>query len=139
MFALFKATQLNRELRKGVAVVEFAVTLPILTLVVLGSVEATTMIFNKQSLEITAYEGARIALVPGSNAGNVEAACNQILVGRRIQEATITVVPADFDNQPYGTPIRVQVDAPSNKNCVFAPWFYSGKILTADVTMMKEF
>ncbi len=125
--------------RRGAAIVELAVTLPVFVLIVLASVEASSMIFLKQSLEITAYEGARIAIVPGSNQGNVLAGCGQILSARRVVVDSIVVTPHDFDKKPYGTPIRVEVTAKCGANSVISPWFYVSKSISADVTMMKEY
>ena len=134
-----KTGALARRLRhRGAALVEMAVILPVFVLIVLATIEATSMIFLRQTLEIAAYEGARVALVPGSDAGNVVAGCNQILDARGVAGTTITVSPSDFDSQPYGTPIRVEVTADCSANSVVSPWFYVGRSTTADVTMMKE-
>lgn len=124
--------------RSGVAAVELAVTLPLLTLITLGTIEATRMIFLRQALLVAAHEGARIALVRSTNIGNVTAASNQVLTDRRIVGGTVTVTPSDFDTQPYGTFIRVQVSAPCSGNSAFAPWFYAGRTLVGQVEMMKE-
>jgi hypothetical protein len=40
---------------------------------------------------------------------------------------------------PYGTLIQVRVTAPCNSNSPFSPWFYGGRSLTGEVTLMKEF
>lgn len=45
--------------RRGTSVVEFAVCMPLIMLIVLGAIEATSMIFLKQSLQAAAYEGSR--------------------------------------------------------------------------------
>lgn len=129
----------HRHHRCGAAIVEMAMTLPVFALIVLASIEASSMIFLKQSLEITAYEGARIAIVPGSNSGNVLAGCQQILLARGVVVDSIAVAPSDFDRQPYGTPIRVEVTAKCVDNSLTSAWFYVGKSISADVTMMKEY
>ena len=54
----------RRASRKGTATVEFAVCLPVLVTIVLGSIEATNAIFLKQHLTAAAYEGARKATTP---------------------------------------------------------------------------
>ncbi len=130
---------LNSRNRQGVAIVEMAVTLPVLVLIVLGTIEASSMIFISQSCEIAAYEGARIAIVPGSTSGNVESGCLAILNARNVDSASVVVTPADFETHPYGTPIRVAVTADCAANALFSPWFYVGRSATADVTMMKEY
>ena len=50
--------------KQGAAAVEFAIVLPVFVLILLGSIETCTMIFLQQSLEMAAYEGARVAIVP---------------------------------------------------------------------------
>lgn len=127
------------EKRRAAAVVELALTLPVFVLIFLATIEATSMIFLKQSLEIAAYEGARIAIIPGSDSSNVNAGCTLLLDGRSVQADSITVIPNDFDSQPYGTVIRVQVTAQCSDNSAISPWFYSGRTLTSDVSMMKEY
>ncbi len=128
----------QKKRRAGGAAVELAVILPLLTLVTLGTIEATKMIFLKQSLLVAAFEGARTALVRSTNEGNVVAACNIVLANRRVKNAVVTVSPADFETQPYGTFIRVTVEAPCSDNCMFAPLFYGNKQFSESVEMMKE-
>ena len=124
--------------RRGAAIVELAMALPVFVLIVLGTIEATSMIFLRQSLEICAYEGARVALVPDSEEVNVRLACQEILNLRGIDAATIAVTPSNIPAQDYGTPITVQVTANCAANSLFPPWFYVGRTTSAEVTMMKE-
>lgn len=124
--------------RRGAAIVEFAVVLPVFVLIVLGTIETTSMIFLQQSLKIAAYESARVALVPGSDQGNVEAAANAILSSRGVVAPSVSVTPANFENSPYGTAIGVEVTVSCNQNSLVAPWIYQGRQLTTKVSMMKE-
>lgn len=126
-----------RQLR-GAVIVEMAVILPILMLILMGTLEATSMIFLKQSLKIAAYEGTRVALVPNSTFQEVEETTRDILAGRRVKSFTVQVIPADYQSQPYGTPITVKTTADCAENSVFSPWFHQGKSVTSEVTMMKE-
>ena len=50
--------QKARTKREGAAVVEFAVCLPLIVLIVLGTIEAGSLLFLKQTLVQAAYEGA---------------------------------------------------------------------------------
>jgi Flp pilus assembly protein TadG len=124
---------------RGAVAVETAVVMPVLVLVVLGTIEVCSMIFLQQSLEIAAYEGARAALVPKSKAGNVTFTTNQLLTARNVSSAAVSVTPANFDTLPYGTIITVSASAPCNANSVVPPMFFSGMTLTGNVEMMKEF
>lgn len=135
---------MNRNKRKstrvrfGAAVVEVAVVLPLFVIIILGTIEACSVIFLQQSLEVAAYEGARVSIVPRSNAGNVEAAASLQLEGRGIQDFSVTVVPSNFSTQPYGTFVRVQVSAPCNTNSLLFSTIYRSRTLTAEVEMMLE-
>ncbi|MFY7877734.1 MAG: TadE/TadG family type IV pilus assembly protein, partial [Pirellula sp.] len=52
--------------RNGAALIEFAVCLPVLMIMILGSMEASSAIFVKQALTTSAYEGIREAMRTGS-------------------------------------------------------------------------
>ena len=54
--------------RHGAATVEFAVVLPLLVLLVFGSVELTRGLMLRHSADNAAYEAARTAIVPGATA-----------------------------------------------------------------------
>ncbi|MEO2047664.1 MAG: TadE/TadG family type IV pilus assembly protein [Pirellulales bacterium] len=71
--------------RQGVAAAELAVCLPVLVLLVLAMIESCTMIFLKQSLTVTAYEGVRTVLQERAVAADVQKTCQQIFADRRVQ------------------------------------------------------
>ena len=83
--------------RKAGAVVELAVSLPLLLLLVMGSVEACTMIFLDHSLTVTAYEGIRVAVRYDSTNEMTLSRCEEIIEARRINGAVVEIVPDDCD------------------------------------------
>lgn len=117
---------------------ELAVCMPVIVLIVFGTIEICSMIFLTQSLRICAFEGARVALVPGSGAGNVAGSCQNFLNSRNIKGTTISVTPRNFDRQPYGTILNVSVTAECAANSFLPPWFYAGRQVTGEVHMMLE-
>jgi Flp pilus assembly protein TadG len=124
--------------RAGVAATELAVCMPVIVLIVLASIEACTMIFLQQSLSVAAYEGARVGLSPGAEAGDVTSQCQQILDDREVKGATIAVTPANIPGAAEGTWIAVETTAPFAKNSLVGGWLFGDRTLTADVQMMKE-
>jgi Flp pilus assembly protein TadG len=124
--------------RRGVAAVEAAIMLPLFVLIALGTIEACSMIFLKQTLQIGAYEGVRTALIQGSTDWDVQHHAQVILDGRGATGYTITVSPEPFQAQTYGTFLTVTVTAPCSSNSIFTPWFYGGRTITGSCTMMKE-
>ena len=129
----------NARGRRGIAVVELAIMLPVFVLILFATIEACTMIFLQQSLKIAAHEGVRAAVVPGSTATNATNMVLAFLAQRNVNGATITITPNNYTSQPYGTVLQVQVSAPCSANCIFPPIFYSGATVTGTSTMMKEF
>ena len=125
--------------RRGIAATEFAVCLPVLMVLIIGTIEACSMIYLKQSLSVAAYEGIRAAVAPGAVTSNVNSACNSILTARNVRGATITISPSNFDIQPPGSVISVRVSAPGSSNSIISGWFYDTLVVDGQATMMKEF
>jgi len=129
----------NRRRRLGVAAAELAVCLPIVVLLVVGTIEACSMVFLKQSLAVAAYEGARTAIIPGATKAQVETACKQILADRNVSGGQVTVKPSNIDALNPGDFVDVTVSAPCNTNSVVPNNFYRGRTLTSTASMMIEF
>jgi Flp pilus assembly protein TadG len=120
-------------------VVELAMLLPLLMVMLLGTIQVCSVIYRQQTLHIAAFEGCRVALVPRITRAQVDAAINQILTNRRVRNATITITPANFTTAAPRTLITVRVDAPAANNSLVAPGFFAGRTLSGFCTMMKEF
>lgn len=110
-----------------------------IVLLVLGTIEACSMIFLKQTLSIAAYEGARTAIIPGKTKADVTAACMQVLAERKVTGGTVTVKPSDIPALNPGDYVDVTVSAPCNVNSVVPNKFYRGRTLSAKASMMIEF
>ncbi len=57
----------NRTQRRGATTVEFAIVVPIIFTLFLGTIEMTRLNFIRHSAANAAYEGARKAIIPGSS------------------------------------------------------------------------
>ena len=80
--------------RRGAAAVEFAVCLPVVLLVVFGSIQAASMLFLRQATIQAAYEGVKVAIRgEGTDEGAREAA-QAVLDGRQLTGVTIDIRPA---------------------------------------------
>lgn len=128
----------NQARRSGVAAAEFAVCLPLLMILFIGTIEACTMIYLKQTLSVAAYEGIRTALQTAATDADVTAAANNILASRNVQGGTVTVSPGPVESQSVQTWLTVTVQAPAASNSVISS-FYSSQIISASATMMKEY
>ena len=128
-----------RPARRGTAATELAVCLPILLVLIIGTIEACSMVYLKQSLSVAAYEGVRVSVSPKGDTAAVVTAVNRILTARNVNSPTITVSPADFATQPAETWVSVRVSAPANANSIISGLFYDAIVVDGQGTMMKEF
>jgi Flp pilus assembly protein TadG len=125
--------------RKGAAVVELAIVLPLFLLIALGTIESCSMMYLSQNLHIAAYEGARASLVPKSITSDVTTAANRILTSRQVKSASIVISPSDFSSLEIGQNIQVTVSAPSDANSPILGMFFIGRTMSASCSMMKEY
>jgi Flp pilus assembly protein TadG len=125
--------------RRGTAVAEFAVCLPIIALFVFATIEACLMIYLKQTCTIAAYEGSRTALLPGALASDVTADVNQILADRNVQGGGVVVTPINIETLAVGNYMKVEITAPCEQNTLLGTWFYAGRNVSGAAEVMKEF
>ena len=124
--------------RRGVAAVEFAVCLPVLAMLVFGSLEACTMIFVDQTLSIASYEGIRVAIQKDATSADVIRRCKDILTSRNINGAKVDLQPTNVSGLSPGTDVTVTVSAPCDSNSLIPPWFFGGRTLESQTMMVKE-
>jgi hypothetical protein len=104
---------------------------------ILGSIEACTMVFVKQSLHIAAYEGSRRAIRYDGTDALVTARCEEILDERDIEGATIELTPTNVEDLARGQDLTLRITAPVRENSVMQFRFFRGN-LQAETTMVKE-
>jgi len=124
--------------RSGIACVEFAFVLPVLLILVLGTIEVCQRIFLRQSAVIVAYEGARLAARSTSSNADVLLRCQTMLTQRRVIGATVTVTPADMLSQPPGTQVRIRVEVPWANNSPTRFVLKDQGLVTVDAYMLRE-
>ena len=137
--SLQRTRQSDTRNRRGVAAVEFAVCLPIIAVLVIGTIEACSMVYLKQSVTISAYEGIRTAIAAGATESDVRTTCQNILDARKVDGATITISPSSWESAAQRSWITVKVTAPGGNNTAITGWFYDTLVVDGEATMMKEF
>lgn len=68
---------LGRERTRGQSLVEFALTLPLLIVLILGLVDVGRLVYQSSTLSQAAREGARVATVQAYWVGRNDTGCNQ--------------------------------------------------------------
>jgi Flp pilus assembly protein TadG len=126
--------------RTAAAVVELAVTLPVLLLVTFGTLEVCNRLFLRQTAAVAAYEGARLAARRTITQDQVQTRCMSLLLGRRIVNGQVVITPSGsgLTSLATGGQLTVRVTIPIAGNTpvsyVFAP---TGSI-TATAVMLRE-
>ena len=140
-----------KHLRRGAALVEMALVLPIFLMVVLGIVEFGRAMMVSQLVTNAAREGARLAIVGGSTNSDVQNAINSFLaesvnVGSGDVTTTITITPASGNPNPNNQIassntrdlISVRVSVPFSKVSFIPGDFLEGKSLVGRASMRRE-
>ncbi len=128
----------NGLLRRGAAVVEFAVCLPLIVLIVFGGIEAASMLFLRQTLVQAAYEGVKTGAKVNGTAARATDSANAVCDGRNLQNVTVTINPSDLSTLERGEIIEITVSAPGDENSVFPFGPFAGKDVVATAVMVKE-
>lgn len=123
---------------RGAATVELAVCLPVLVLLVFGSIEAASFVFLKQSLQVAAYEGVREAVRSGQTASVATTRAQNILDSRQVRNASIRFAGISPNDAVRGQQVVVEVSAPTATNSPLAGQWVPNRTLTARVVMLKE-
>ncbi|WP_052301458.1 TadE/TadG family type IV pilus assembly protein [Planctopirus limnophila] len=106
-----RSRQIPQPARRGAAAVEMALVLPVLILVVFGTIAVSQIIHFRKGVVAATAEGIRIASRRDVSSTEVTTLVRQILTGRRISQATITITPTEISNLRPGELIEIQVRA----------------------------
>lgn len=137
----------RQENRRGAALVEMAVCLPVFLTVMLGMIELGRAIMVGQLVTNAAREGARLAIVDGSTNSQVSDAVKSFLTGAAGVSSgdvtvTITVSGSTSGNQVSSAAPRdlvtVNVSIPFSKVSYLPAKYMAGKELTGTSAMRHE-
>ncbi len=128
----------NNRRRRGTAVVELAVCVPVLVLIVLGAMSATTMIFMRTAAVQSAYETVKEVVRPNGDSVRALERGRAVLEFRNIVPQSIEISPSNVEVQDPGTPITVTVRASAAENRLFTFGVFSGGEVEVQATMVKE-
>ena len=129
---------LSRKNRRGAAVVEFALVVPVFILLVFGMIEFGRAVMVQQVLVNASREGARQAVLDGTTLNEVQDRIDVYLDASSINGATVTVDPAP-QVATFGQPVTVTVSVPfDNVSWLPVPQYIGGTVLTASSVMRRE-
>jgi hypothetical protein len=125
--------QLNR---RGVAVVEFALTFPLLIILVVGLIEFSRLSTMRHAADNAAYEAARHVIVPGANVAEAIAQAHDLLARSGVRQGTIEVNPAVIGEDTKF--VTVQVSVPLAGNSWLPPKLTRSRMVVRETTLRTE-
>ncbi|WP_166824716.1 TadE/TadG family type IV pilus assembly protein [Thalassoroseus pseudoceratinae] len=141
----------EHESRRGTALVEMALVLPIFMMVTLGIVEFGRAMMVSQLVTNAAREGARQAIIDGSNNANVRSTIEtfmqqsaNVAAGDLVITITVTPAPGNTDpanqvaNTSSGDLIQIMIDVPFNKVSFIPGNYLKDKHLRGMAAMRRE-
>lgn len=116
---------------------ELAVGLPVLLIMLLGTVEVCTMIRLRQKLNMIAYETARVGVLPRTKQDEVEYQCQLLCADQRLNAVSLETIPSDPRSLRSGDWFTVRLTAPFTENALMGKWKFNGWNLNESVTLQK--
>ncbi len=123
--------------RRGVLTVEMAICIPIVFLILLGTLEFSRMNMLRNSIDNAAYEGARRGVVPGATASDCINAAVSVLTAVGARSASVSVAPPLIDDNT--TQVTVTISVPLSSNSWGPARFLGGATLRSVSTKSREF
>jgi hypothetical protein len=128
----------KRQTRRGAALVELAISLPVLFLITMATVETCRVIYLRQSIKIAAFESARISVLPGATYDMVKVQSDCILLGRNIRTYEVSCTPEIPSTTAAGDLITIRITAPISENSILSSWIYRDRVIDESVRIMKD-
>jgi hypothetical protein len=135
---LMSLFRVGRSHRRGASMMELAFMLPVMTTLVLGSMEVSRGVRVDHVLEEAARAGCRVAIMEGATVNDVNNVVKHATDKAKLSGFSVQVHPTNLDSLGAFEPVRVTVSMPFSK----ASWTgvdYMAKIsMTGSCVMPKE-
>lgn len=131
-----KIWQAESNQRSGAVAVEFAITAPVLFLLLFGAIELSHANMVLHTVEAAAYEGSRQGIVPGASAGDCRRATRELLDIAGIRAATIQVTPSNLNT--VSDTVTVGITVPYNRNTIITPLFTDSLVMRRQCSLQRE-
>ena len=129
----------STNMRRGAAAVEFAVVLPLISLLLLGAVEGSHSVIVSHSLVEAAQAGCRLYALPDHSQSDVENIIAASLGSRLSSKCTVTYDPANkSDVDTTLEPISVTVSVACDDIALVPLPYFANRTLQATVTLPAD-
>jgi Flp pilus assembly protein TadG len=137
MFCSTSKRRKRLENRTGIAIVEFAVCIPVILVIVFGMIEMANLIFTRQALKAASYEAALAVTNINGTQTNATAKANTVLTAYGINGATVSYSPTVTAATASGTNVTVTISAPRSSNSVSPSFFFTNTNITCATVMTR--
>jgi len=136
-----RSALIHQRSRGGAAAVEAALCIPLIILLMFGTLEISAGYYLQESVTIAAYEGARQGARRRGTSEQVISRVEEILEARNVQlgSGTITVTPTDLTTLDAVQPLTVTVQVQSAGNGALFFDTMANRTITGSVTIAREF
>lgn len=125
--------------RRGAVVVEFAVVLPVIVLMFMGSMEMGRAVMVRHVLEEAARAGCRVAVFENGNKKDVLDIVQAAVAAAQIDDYTVTISPDPPENLNAFQAVTVTVSVPYDDiSWIPSGSYMNGKTLTGICVMPAE-
>ncbi len=137
----YKRRRRGARKRSGVATLEFAMVLPALMILTIGTMDLCSLMFLRESVVLAAYEGARQGVGRGRTNADAIARAIEFLDERDVNHGAgaVTISGSSFDTAETLEAVTVTVTVPTDGNLLIPSQLFGGMNVSADVTMLKEY
>jgi len=127
-----RITRRKQRTRSGATTVEFAIVVPIILTLFLGSIELTRLNFIRQTAANAAYEAARKAIVPGNTAQDAHTEALRLLNTLGVGQGATVAVASTLNR------VTVTVTIPISQNSWGLTRFTGGLNVTQSCGLTLE-
>lgn len=131
----------RRPSRRGAAMVEMAVMLPVVALLLMGMLEASRMCVTTQLLTNAAREGCRVASAQGKTSQDVTSRIDATLTAAGITPALVTrtLSPPSIETTVLNAQITLTLSVNfSDVNWFSSPFFFKNTTVSASAAMLSQ-
>lgn len=127
----------SRPSRSGAALVEFAITVPIVFLMFFAALDFCRLSMLTHTAEQAAYEGARRGSMPGATAQLAQAAAQEELDRLGIRDATVLLEPSVITSATAR--LTVEVHIPLSSNAWLPPQVLRDATIKRQCSLSREY
>ena len=122
--------------RRGAALVEFALVLPIIAVFMVSTVSISQILMMQHTADTAAYEAARAAMVPGAHVNDAVVEAQELLDVAGLTDTEITVTPSVITEETGS--VTVLVEVPLEQNSWILPDQFATHLVSSEVTLLTE-